>query len=94
VPAPGLQSSRAAAAAGQGGHEPHAPPLLLVGERRSEAEAVTALGFSHVAAPGDAMWLAVGHASGSLAVWDLQRRPARVVVTIGMGCETGHAVLL
>jgi hypothetical protein len=30
------------------------------------------------------MLLAVGHASGAVVVWDLQRRPARLVATIGV----------
>lgn len=54
-----------------------APPVLTLGEIRSEAEAVTSLCFSHVAAAGDAMWLLVGHASGLVVAWDVQRRPAR-----------------
>ncbi|KAJ9506634.1 hypothetical protein QJQ45_018298, partial [Haematococcus lacustris] len=56
--------------------------LMLLGEVKSEAEGVTSLAFSHVAAAGDPMWLAVGHASGGVTVWDLQRRPARLITHI------------
>ncbi|KAL6746357.1 hypothetical protein V8C86DRAFT_2945063 [Haematococcus lacustris] len=55
---------------------------MLLGEVKSEAEGVTSLAFSHVAAAGDPMWLAVGHASGGVTVWDLQRRPARLITHI------------
>lgn len=34
-------------------------------------------------AHGDPIWLAVGHASGAVVVWDLHRRPARQVAFIG-----------
>ena len=73
---------------------PAPPPPLVLGEARGEAEVVTALGFSTVlsgaggggggavsSSPG--LWLLVGHASGTIAAWDLQRRPARQVVSIG-----------
>lgn len=62
--------------------------MLVVGEPRSEAEAVSSLGFSHVASAGDPLWLVVGHASGAVVVWDLSRRPARQAVAIG-GCTMG-----
>lgn len=83
-----LGAAAGAAAPGgqrQGGGQGHAPspPPLVLGEPRGEAEAVTALGFSTVATAGDAMWLLVGHASGTVTAWDLQRRPARLVATIG-----------
>jgi hypothetical protein len=55
---------------------------MVVGDARSEAESVTAAGFSHVTSAGEPMWLAVGHASGVVNVWDLARRPARLVVSI------------
>ncbi|WIA09423.1 hypothetical protein OEZ85_008828 [Tetradesmus obliquus] len=45
-------------------------------------DAVTCLGFSVVAAAGDALWLAVGHGSGALTVWELQRRGPRQVAGI------------
>jgi hypothetical protein len=44
---------------------------------------VTSLGFSTVGAARDALWLAVGHASGSLTVWELQKRGPRQVAVIG-----------
>lgn len=44
---------------------------------------VTSLGFSTVGAARDALWLAVGHASGSLSVWELQKRGPRQVAVIG-----------
>jgi hypothetical protein len=47
------------------------------------ADAVSSLGFSVVAAPGDALWLAVGHMSGALSVWELQKRGPRQVAGIG-----------
>ena len=68
------------------------PPPLVLGEARGEAEAVTALGFSTVisgaggggdAASSSSLWLLAGHVSGTIAAWDLQRRPARPVVSIG-----------
>lgn len=58
------------------------PPVLVLGEARSEAEAVTALGFSRPEAPSDLLWLLVGHASGAISVWELQRRGPRLVMTI------------
>ena len=73
----------ASSASSAGGHTDAAVPLLLVGEARSEAEAVSSLGFSHVAVQGDPMWLMAGHASGTLVLWDLQKRPARHVSSIG-----------
>ncbi len=84
-------SAAAAAAAAAGGtpdaqhaQQPQAPPqpMQALGEPRSEAEAVTSLGFSRVDAAADPLWLLVGHASGTVAVWDLQRRPVRLVTTI------------
>ncbi|GAX83579.1 hypothetical protein CEUSTIGMA_g11004.t1 [Chlamydomonas eustigma] len=61
-----------------------APPApMVLGEARSEAEAVCSLGFSVASSPADGLWLIVGHASGAVQVWDLQKRPARLVVTIG-----------
>lgn len=44
---------------------------------------VSSLGFSVVAAPGDGLWLAVGHVSGALSVWELQKRGPRQVAGIG-----------
>ena len=78
---------------GTGGPAP-APAPLVLGEARGEAEAVTALGFSTVLSPSGAgdtataaassgLWLLAGHASGTIVAWDLQRRPARQVLSIG-----------
>ena len=83
-----LAPSRPESASSQAGTAPSAPPstntpLLLLGEARNEAESVTALGFSYLSVPGDPMWLMVGHASGSVVVWDVQKRPARQVAIIG-----------
>ncbi len=60
-----------------------APTVWHLGEPRGEGEAVTALGFSVMASPGDSLWLAVGHASGAVAIWDLQKRGPRQVASIG-----------
>jgi hypothetical protein len=46
-------------------------------------DAVTCLGFSVVASAGDPLWLAVGHGSGAVTVWELQRRGPRQVAGIG-----------
>ncbi|GLI64518.1 hypothetical protein VaNZ11_007787 [Volvox africanus] len=56
--------------------------IVVVGEPRNEAEAVTALALSTVTGPGDPLWLLVGHASGVVAAWDLQRRPPKQVAVI------------
>ncbi|GIM15059.1 hypothetical protein Vretimale_17920 [Volvox reticuliferus] len=56
--------------------------IVVVGEPRSEAEAVTALALSVVTGPGDPLWLLVGHASGVVTTWDLQRRPPKQVAVI------------
>ncbi|GFR42943.1 hypothetical protein Agub_g3819, partial [Astrephomene gubernaculifera] len=74
--------SAPAGGAGQHGNSGGSSPIVAVGEARSEAEAVTALALSTVAGPGDPLWLLVGHASGSLAAWDLQRRPPRLVALV------------
>lgn len=51
------------------------------------ADPASSLGFSVVAGSGDALWLAVGHVSGALSVWELQRRGPRQVAGIGArGC--------
>lgn len=44
---------------------------------------VCSLGFSTVGTPGDALWLAVGHVSGALTVWELQKRGPRQIAGIG-----------
>jgi hypothetical protein len=44
---------------------------------------VSSLGFSVVGAAGDALWLAVGHVSGSVTVWELQKRGPRQIAGIG-----------
>jgi hypothetical protein len=59
------------------------PPSSFASAGSWGDESVTSMAFSHVAAAGDPMWLAVGHCSGSVVVWDLQRRPARPLATIG-----------
>lgn len=61
------------------------PTLWHLGEAKSggETEAVTALAFSTVASAGDALWLAAGHASGALGLWEVTKRGARQVATIG-----------
>ncbi len=57
---------------------------------------VCSLGFSVVGAPGDALWLAAGHVSGALTVWELQKRGPRQIAGIGerFECVLGKAVLL
>lgn len=61
-----------------------APGMVLqLGEPASQVEAITALGFSVTSAPGDPLWLVAGHANGTVVVWDIQRRPAKQVATIG-----------
>jgi hypothetical protein len=71
--------------------QPGAPPpaqpqqeqlCWVLGEPRSEAEAVTALGFSTLAVAGDSLWVAAGHLSGALLVWDLSKRAPRQVASI------------
>lgn len=54
----------------------------VLGEPRSEAEAVTALGFSTLAVAGDSLWVVAGHLSGALLVWDLSKRAPRQVASI------------
>jgi hypothetical protein len=91
------QGSAAAAAAQQsgglagpqnsaGGHGHSALPggaaMWQLGEGLG-VDAVTCLGFSVVAGAGDALWLAVGHGSGAVTVWELQRRGPRQVAGIG-----------
>jgi hypothetical protein len=44
---------------------------------------VSSLGFSVVGSTADALWLAVGHVSGALTVWELQKRGPRQVAGIG-----------
>lgn len=44
---------------------------------------VSSLGFSVVGGAADALWLAVGHVSGALTVWELQKRGPRQVAGIG-----------
>ncbi len=39
-------------------------------------------GGQHQQPEASQLWLLVGHASGNVAVWDVQRRPARLVATI------------
>lgn len=46
-------------------------------------DAVTCLGFSVVMNGSDALWLAVGHESGALSVWELQKKGPRQVAVIG-----------
>jgi hypothetical protein len=83
-----------AAAAQAGGGAPAAggaqqaasngPAVWALGEgARPELGPVTALGFSQPAGAQDALWLAVGHASGVVGVWEIQRRGAKNVATIG-----------
>ena len=90
---PGAAPQHSVGGGGVGGPVPAPPPPLVLGEARGEAEAVTALGFSTVisvadgggeaAASSSGLWLLAGHASGTIAAWDLQRRPARQVISIG-----------
>lgn len=77
LPQAGAPAHTAGAAAQQ-----QSPPLLMLGEPRSEAEAVTSVGFSRVESNTDPLWVIVGHASGTVAVWDLQKRPVKCVATI------------
>jgi hypothetical protein len=69
-----------------GGHGHRALPggaaMWQLGEGLG-VDAVTCLGFSVVAAAGDSLWLAVGHGSGAVTVWELQRRGPRQVAGIG-----------
>jgi hypothetical protein len=93
---PQLQQGSAAAAQQGGGLAGHQNPvgghghsalpggaaMWQLGEGLG-VDAVTCLGFSVVAAAGDPLWLAVGHGSGALTVWELQRRGPRQVAGIG-----------
>jgi hypothetical protein len=47
------------------------------------SDPVSSLGFSVVGVAGDALWLAVGHVSGSVTVWELQKRGPRQIAGIG-----------
>lgn len=44
---------------------------------------VSSLGFSIVGGGGEALWLAVGHVSGALTVWELQKRGPKQIAGIG-----------
>ncbi len=54
----------------------------MLGEQRSEPEAVTAVAFSTLAVAGDSLWVGVGHLSGALLVWDLSKRAPRQVASV------------
>jgi hypothetical protein len=96
----GQHSGGGAAAAGGSSGGPAATSggsatgsVHVCGEVKHGTEAVTALGFSTVASAGDGLWLAVGHLSGAVALWDLQRRGPRLITTIRecVGCAPGLA---
>lgn len=62
---------------------PGGAAMWQLGEGLS-GDAVTCLGFSVITSGSDALWLAVGHASGALSVWELQKRGPRQVAAVGM----------
>ena len=59
--------------------------LSQVGEARSEAEAVCSISFSHTSTLGESQWMMVGHGSGTVAVWDVKKRAARLILNITGG---------
>ena len=109
LPTPQQQSAAAGggghgggAAAAGGGVAGAVAQVWSCGEVRHAGEGVTAVGFSSVAGPSDGLWLAVGHASGALVLWELQRRGPKQLASVGEwrqgveGCkvEVGNVQML
>jgi hypothetical protein len=84
---PPSTSTTASSSQGSGGAPASVPGaaaggVVVVGEPRGEAEGVVSLSFTHVVAASDPLWLVVGHASGTVVVWDIGKKPPRQMAAI------------
>jgi len=80
---PAHQGGGGQAAAAAAGGSSGAAVWALGDGAKPELGPVTALGFSQPSGSQDALWLAVGHSGGTVGVWEIQKRGAKHVATIG-----------